>query len=240
MDGLCWITGCATIRLGGETVVLHALRLYDFALIESEILRRRGNPFDLLRRIAERFPVPDDPHDDVLPALFQEVERRWCRVSYREMRAWLDTWSGRLFALWLAIRNANPGRYTLEFVQRQALQANWREIERAQQLVAAEEERALLNTLPDASGNDGPVPWSSIFCRLTSPPFSMTTSEAGQLTLQQLTLLLSDDDPSATRLQFDSAADFEAWRIGRARRVRIAVNNLRNGLRWDAPSESEI
>ncbi|MGE3314003.1 MAG: hypothetical protein AB7O26_02725 [Planctomycetaceae bacterium] len=234
MDGLCWIHGGATIRLGDETVVLHALRLCDYALIESEMLRRRGNPFDLLRRIAARFSIPEDPVDDVLPALFQEVDKRWCRVSYREIRAWLDTWPGRLFGLWLSIRDANPARYTLEYVQQQGLSANWDAIERAQQLASAEDERMLPDSLFDATESDDAIPWSTIFRRLAAPPYSLSVQEVGQLTLRQLPLFLSDDDPVATRLQFDSAADFEAWRLGREDRVRDAVARLRSGLRWDS------
>lgn len=231
-----------TIRLCGETVILRALRLRDYGLIEAEILRRRGNPFDLFRDVCRvlgsdrrhstveaRNRVPHTLFED----LFFEIERRWRHVSFCDLDAWLGTWPGRLFVLWLMVQSANPQRYTLERVQRLAATSDWREIRAAMELALGEDERAAVDWIADeCDGNSEPIPWTAIFRRLASEPYSMDAEAVCDLTLHQLRMYVSDEDRCAARVHFESASEFEAWRRRRTERASSALDNLCCGRQW--------
>jgi len=242
MDGLCWTAGCgATIRMGGETVALRGGRLRDVALMEAEILRRRGNPFQLLRRLAANWNGDDSHRRGCLARLFERVSARHCTVSRRDLSAWLHTWPGRLFALWLAVRDHDPARYTLECVVRLAGGADWNEIARGLELASGEDERGTIDRFGrngpgagEVDDDDDPIDWSAIYRRLAAAPFGLSPEEIGRLTWRQLEILLDDAETTAGRVWFDSAEQLAAWTNWRNAAALRAVGNLCRGLRWDA------
>jgi len=246
MEGLCWTAGCgATIRLGGETVALRGRQLRDFALMEAEILRRRGNPFHLLRRLAANWSSDDSHRRGCLARLFERVSARHCTVGRRDLSAWLHTWPGRLFALWLAVRDHDPARYTLEYVVRIAGDADWSEIARGLELAAGDDERGTIHRFvanepgdddgaADGGDDDAPIDWNAIYRRLAAAPFGLSTEEIGRLTWRQLEILLDDAETTAGNVWFDSAEQLSAWMDRRNAAALRAVGNLCRGLRWDA------
>ncbi len=236
MDGLTWITGCGpTITLEGQTLIARGRSLRDYGIIEAEIICRRGNPFDRMRFVARMVKEDSSAERDGLARLFNDISARWCRVNRAEVFAWLDTWPGRLFALWLAVRKNYPGRCSLEFLVEQADTIDWPRALEAMAIANGEDERGTIDLLAATDArHDAPIPWGAIYRRLAEHPFHMSAEEIGHLTLRQLLVLLVGTDELAERIDFPSAADMQSWRLRREAMVSTAIDNLRRGLRWDS------
>jgi hypothetical protein len=128
MDGISRVAGIGgIIQLGDRSLSVRGKVLRHMAEIEAEILRRRGNPFDMIRNGIEslRTNPPDDERSksyiEALVAMFTaqafQQAMRWRVVTLDDIDAFLtDTWSGRCMRLWLAVRDNDRGYLTLDRV----------------------------------------------------------------------------------------------------------------------------
>lgn len=119
MDGISRTSGIGpTITLEGETYTVNARILRHYGEIEAEIIKRRGNPFDLIRQACDA--LSDHPEHVVAFAnkTFDEVLKlRWGAVTLADIGEFLSTtWFGECFSLWLAIRENNPQKLTFKYV----------------------------------------------------------------------------------------------------------------------------
>jgi hypothetical protein len=236
MDGLYLYTGCSpTIRLAGETLPVRQLRLRDYGQIEAEILQQRGNPFELLRSIACSIGIHAGANE-LLRALLEFVEQRYCRASFSDVCAWMETWPGRLCSLWLAVRHTNPAKQTLEYLTRNLFAADARSVVAAVDFASARDERSAWRQRFDVSDRNPsaePIAWPAVYRRLAAVPYGMSVDAISSLTLPQLQMLLSGTDVTASRVEFDSAAEFESWREARNHGLEQAVCNLIDDARSD-------
>ena len=118
MDGLSKNAGVGpVIELGGEKYPVQPKILRHRGLIEAQIIKRRGNPFELLRSAAQAFS------GDVatLAALMPDVikgSKDWGTVTINEFAEFIETtWEGRVLTVWMAIKHNNPERLTVSHVE---------------------------------------------------------------------------------------------------------------------------
>lgn len=118
MYGVSRVAGVGpTVKLGGRTYVIRAKIIEDLGLIEAEVVKRRGNPFDMLRQAADSLK----DHPDVLERVVTQVlydAKNWNFVDSTELYRFLyDSHDGFMFALWCCLRRDAKG-LTLEDVNR--------------------------------------------------------------------------------------------------------------------------
>lgn len=120
MEGLSRTLGVGpTIELGGRKLTVQSRILRHFAEIEAEIIKRRGNPFDLIREAKEALKECPEIMNQFVERAFDEA-RKWKTVTLLELGEFLNnTWGGTCFSLWLAIRDNDRTNLTLEYVTRQ-------------------------------------------------------------------------------------------------------------------------
>lgn len=155
MDGISRTVGVGpTIMLGGRSLTVSGRILRHYAEIEAEIIRQRGNPFDLIRQMSEAMPDRQDMALLVVTRAFQEA-KSWRTVLIPEIGDWLNsTWGGRCFRTWLAVRDNDPDKLTLEEVTR-LYSDEYQDIVRTKGAVAAEQwDQSIENAVDQASGDD--------------------------------------------------------------------------------------
>lgn len=118
MDSIARTAGVGgIIQLGGRSLSVRGRVLRHMAEIEAEIIRRRGNPFDLVRQANEALRA-DQPE---LVALFTaqafQQSMKWRFVTLDDIDDFLgSTWGGRCMRLWLAVRDNDRDTLTLDRV----------------------------------------------------------------------------------------------------------------------------
>ncbi len=154
MDGISRTAGVGpTIQLGGRSLTTNAKILRHYAEMEAEIIRKRGNPFDLIRDAKEALrDCPEIMGQFVTQAFDAAV--RWKTVSQQEVHDFLGTMSGTVFAIWLSVRDNDPATITLEWVK-QAFMDQMEAVAREQGALAAQKWQAAIEAAIDqASGDD--------------------------------------------------------------------------------------
>lgn len=191
MEGLSRAAGVGpTVKLGGRSLTVSGKILRHYAEIEAEVIKARGNPFDLMRQLGEAMPDREDLAYALVGRAFTEA-KSWRFVTLGEIGSWLDdTMRGRCFRTWLAVRDNDPQTLTLEAVS--TLYADeFESLVRTQGIAAAEKWDAAICQAIDAAegadelGNSNTSPTSTREAAETasSPGTSSTagspTSEAG-------------------------------------------------------------
>ena len=102
-----------TIKLGGLTLTANPKTMRHYGEISAEIIRRRGNPMDLIRQAREVL-TPDIVQQFVEKAFEEAI--KWKTVTTLQLFEFLQTLDGMLFMLWLSVRDNDRSLYTLEHV----------------------------------------------------------------------------------------------------------------------------
>jgi len=108
----------STIELGGERLQVSPRILRHYAEIEAEIIERRGDPFDSIRKNKDIFADSPELLDRFVEKAFDQA-KTIREVSLHDIGIYIsETWHGQLFAIWLAVRDNNREVWTLDkFVQ---------------------------------------------------------------------------------------------------------------------------
>lgn len=119
MEGASRTFGTGPVMtLGGRSLSVNSKLLRCYAEIEAEIINRRGNPFDLARQAAAAFADTPETALLVVQRAFEEA-KSWRFVAISEIWRWIDeTWAGRCFSVWLAVRDNDPQTLTFDEVSR--------------------------------------------------------------------------------------------------------------------------
>jgi hypothetical protein len=242
VNGVCWACGLGpTVRLGNRTLIVRGRTIADYAVVEAEILKERSNVYDLIRRTAGAFSDSPERQRDVCRFLVESAGRRWSRTTMSDVVDWINTWRGRVFLLWLAVRENDPAACPLERVAREAQRADWSEIAAAMEQASGADERCHDACSPFFDDKqERPISWPPLFRRLAASPFHLGPAEVGRLTMQQVRYYLSDERLLGDDLQFDSFAQLARWRRDLASSAERVVDNLVNGRRRDSSSEGEV
>lgn len=114
MDGVARPSGAGvTITFGGETLILEALTLKDFGLIENHLLSQRQNPLLVVRDVIG--DLPPEMADKLLDKAYRDA-KKMNEVAAEEVAEWIDTFNGMAFSLWLSLEKRYAGRFTLDNV----------------------------------------------------------------------------------------------------------------------------
>jgi hypothetical protein len=114
MDGVARPSGAGvTITFGGETLILEALTLKDFGLIENHLLSQRENPLMVVRDVIG--DLPPEMADKLLDKAYRDA-KKMNEVSAEEVAEWMDTFKGMAFSMWLCLEKRYKDRFTLETV----------------------------------------------------------------------------------------------------------------------------
>lgn len=118
MDGLSRAAGVGpTITLSGHTLSVKGRILRHYGEIEAEIIKRRGNPLTWFRNA--KTEIGNDPAMlRVLAETAFDKGKDYAVVTRAEISRWLDTQSGACFQVWLAVRDNDREKWTLEAVTR--------------------------------------------------------------------------------------------------------------------------
>ena len=236
MNGLSWVCGFGpTVRLGPTRLVVHGRTVADYALMEAQILNERGNVFDCVRRAARRFSETPQTGRDTIRFLVETVARRWSGTTLADVFEWINTWRGRVFALWLAVRENNPNVYTYEHIVRSANHADWSKVVAAMDQASANDERCAALWFGMGGEWDGNTPfWPVVFRRLAEAPFHMDPAQVGGLTFQQLRFYLWDSSSLKEQVEFATVGALNEWRSRCQAITDRAVDNVVRGRRWNA------
>lgn len=118
MDGLHKTAGVGPlIEIGGKSYLISPRILRHRALIQATIVKKRGNPFDMVREASSAFIDAPQVLQSLMPSIMAEA-KNWNMVTIREVSEFLeDTWEGRALTVWLAIRDNDPEHQSLETVE---------------------------------------------------------------------------------------------------------------------------
>lgn len=155
MDGLSRAAGVGpTIQLGGETLQVCGHVLEHHALISAEIAKQKCNPFELIRQCKESLGEDDGLIQQIVTRIIYE-SREWQDATLTEMGQWLSaTWSGKCFSIWLAIRDNDRKKWTLEKVT-QEFSRQYEKIMKEEGVEAAQEwEDKITGSIDKANGDD--------------------------------------------------------------------------------------
>lgn len=103
MDGVSRVAGVGpTIELGGRSWIVRGRTVEYYALLEAEIIKLRGNPFDLIVTAARQ--MKDDPAAvDLVARTVAERFRNWRFATYADHADFNNTPYGDAFKIWAAI-----------------------------------------------------------------------------------------------------------------------------------------
>jgi len=117
LDGISRAAGVGPlITLCGEQYEVQGRILRHYATIEAEIIKRRGNPLQLVRECIEGLAGAESVSE-----VFDNPEMltRLVSVMFDEAKRWRhlnEEWHGTVVATWLAIRHNDPKRLTVDKV----------------------------------------------------------------------------------------------------------------------------
>lgn len=155
MDGISRTSGVGgTITLEGTSYTVDGRILRHYAEIEAEIIKRRGNPFDLIRQAKDALKDSPEIVREFVSRAFDEA-LKWRIVSVYDIGLFLEgTWSGTCFALWLAIRDNDRSKLTLEEVSRMYCDEYERRIRKGGAEEAEKWKAEIESVLDQANGTD--------------------------------------------------------------------------------------
>jgi hypothetical protein len=106
MDGVSRTAGVGpTITLGGRLLAVNTRVLRHYGLIEAEMLKQRGNPFDLIRQLGAALPEREGLMVVAVQKAFEQV-MNWGYVTLPDMYHWMEnTPHGRCYTVWLAVQH---------------------------------------------------------------------------------------------------------------------------------------
>jgi len=108
MDGSSRAFGVGpTIQLRGKTYTVNGRIFRHYAEIEAEVIRLRGNPFEMIPQARDVLSGELATLSFVLREIFNEA-RRWRFLSHADFHEFLDSWRGEVMQLWMAIRHNDP------------------------------------------------------------------------------------------------------------------------------------
>lgn len=155
MDGISRTVGVGpTVTLGGRSLTVSGKILRHYAEIEAQIMEARGNPFDLIRQLAEAMPDRHDLSHAVVAKAFVEA-KSWRMVTIDEIGEWLDgTMRGRCFRTWLAVRDNDRAALTLEAVTEQYADEYERILHKDGPRAAEDWDTGICRAIDTAEGSD--------------------------------------------------------------------------------------
>ena len=235
MDGLSRVAGVGpTVRVGGETLMVQGRTLRHYAELEAEIIRLRGDPFEMIRdnrKVFSRFG------NELVEKLFNQFDMKWRIVKIEEIHEWLETLQGRVFSTWQAIRH-NGEKYTFDWTAKGLFHspAEWAQIEKAVNQASGLDEIARLDWINKADSNpDGKeIEWRLSFKRLAKEPYYIQPPQVLDLTLSEYLTLVSEDNE--LRVNPEGFTDPEMkWHVAnREEKITQAAKNLMEGKQWNA------
>ena len=235
MDGLSRVAGIGpTIRLGGETLTVRGRTLRHYAELEAEIIRLRGDPFDLIRenrKELSRFG------DELIEKLFNQIDMKWRIVKIEEIHEWLTTLQGRIFSVWQATRH-NGEKHTLDWTKEELFRSpvKWTQIESAVNQASGLDEMAALDWINRtvSKPNEMETEWMLWFKRLAKEPFNIPPQQILELTMNQLWILLSEDGEIRANPTGFTDREMKRYIKNREEKILQAAKNLMEGQHWHA------
>lgn len=107
--GLSRTAGCGPlITLGDRTFSTSTRILRHYARIEAEMLKRRIDPFEMLRRLCDQLPERQDLAQMAIAQVFAQA-MQWGFFTESDLWHFLqDTTHGRVMSVWLAVEHNEP------------------------------------------------------------------------------------------------------------------------------------
>jgi len=111
MEGVHELTGTPVqVAIDGRSYRLAPLRIRHLGEMERHLLAGRPDPLEL---VAKRLPELPEAAQRVLLERAYDQLRQGPRVSWQELRDWMQSPAGRIYQFWLAVREYEP-ELTLE------------------------------------------------------------------------------------------------------------------------------
>lgn len=235
MDGLSRVAGIGpTIRLGGETLTVHGRTLRHYAELEAEIIRLRGDPFDLIRKRRKELSRLGD---ELVEKLFNQIDVKWRIVRIEEIHEWLSSLSGRVFSIWQAIRH-NGEKHTLDWTTETLSRSSvkWAQMEKAVNQASGLDELGTLGWLNKTTDTDDgrEIEWMLLFKRLAKEPYNIHPQQVLDLTMNQIWMLTHSDDEIRSNPIFHRDSERNHYFVARRNKISSAARNLMKGNHWHA------
>jgi hypothetical protein len=100
----------------GETVILPGMSLEDYGVVENHLLNLRR---DQLIEVGAKMcaSLKERGLDDLAEAelsLARQDAREVRSIPHEEAEAWMNTYEGAAFTIWILLDRSHPGKYSLE------------------------------------------------------------------------------------------------------------------------------
>lgn len=105
MDGVSHVAGIGpTIELGGKQWIIKGRTIEYYALLEAEIIKLRGNPFDMIIAAAKENPGPEGAMlVNVIASAVAERFRNWRIATYNDYQNFIFSPYGEAFQIWCCL-----------------------------------------------------------------------------------------------------------------------------------------
>ena len=155
MNGLSSVVGVGPIvEFGGKEYTVKAKMLEQHAIVEAQIVKNRGNPFDMFRAAAESFSDNPDGFAKIVPIVMSQA-KGWKIVTFDEVREYLNsTLEGMALSVWMAIRHNNPEKLTISYVKETFVNELESRIQKDGDASADRWWRSLVSNIEQAEGVD--------------------------------------------------------------------------------------
>lgn len=192
MDGISRLAGVGpSLLLGGERIVVRALRVKDFALIEAEVLKQLVHPLTAVRRA---WQIHGDAK--LLKVCCEEaasVSMQSVNMTLDQYREWRHGPSGRMTVLWCSL-DRPPWKWFTESAEAE-IRRDFRWMLGAEQAIAqanGTDERGVLESMFDTrESTGGTFPWEIVYRRLHDN--GLSAEQIGETTLRQVNVFLCDE-----------------------------------------------
>ncbi len=234
MDGLSRVAGVGpTVWFGGETLTVQGRTLRHYAELEAEIIRLRGDPFDIIRKWRKELSRFGN---ELIEKLFNQIDVKWRIVRIEEIHEWSATLCGRVFSIWQATRHNGEKHtfdWTAETLSRSSIE--WAQIERAVNQASGLDELGSLDWInKEAEENDGmECEWLLLFKNLAKEPYNIPPQQVLDLTMNQIWMLTHSEDEIRANPIFHRTAEQDHYFATRRNKISQAAKNLMEGKRWN-------
>jgi hypothetical protein len=105
------------ITLDGEELQIRGRILENYEEISARMMQKSKAPIDAIRELINKYEGEDNNLHAIVTSCFLAI-KSWNHHSLGEILNYVgNTWDGRLLAIWLAVRDNDPSKWTFSKVK---------------------------------------------------------------------------------------------------------------------------
>lgn len=188
------------VVIGDRSLLIKARTLSDYALIEKQCQSYRVNPMPMIRRVV--FSISDKTLQRSVALQAIKQLRFDCDITIDVIQKWMNTYEGKMFCYWLAIReNGISFNELIDLIEDEEQSTGsdiYKRLDYYMSIASDEIEYSNLGSITglfrseDDTVKNRWFTYDSLVSALTKEPFSMSMSDIGSLTMAQISAIIRD------------------------------------------------